>query len=282
MAVKASATITLSCYRDTQSVTRYYKLQSSTASTPSKPTTKPPSGWTDAEPSYTSGSTNTLYFCDLSVFSDGTWSYSTVSKSSSYEAAKEAYNKAVNAQSTAEQVLDSAVEITDQAKQEAISEAEGIIKESIDSLLIGDSSVIDGTEYSGSSLYEIITSIITRTASLEQNEEGFDFNFESLEQTITQIGDEMSTEFAQRLKYIRFVDGAIILGDADSLFEVRITNERISFVYNGVTLAYLDSQRLNVEEANLVEVTIEKNLWLGEFRWFKRPNGNLALKWEGD
>lgn len=101
MAIKASCTVTLSCYRDTQSVTRYYKLQSSTASAPSKPTTKPPSGWSDSEPSYTSGSTNTLYFCDLTVFSDGTWSYSTVSKSSSYEAAKEAYNKAVAAGNTA-------------------------------------------------------------------------------------------------------------------------------------------------------------------------------------
>lgn len=102
MAIKASATVTLSCYRDTESITRYYKLQSSTASAPSKPTVKPPSGWTDAEPSYTSGSTNTLYFCDLSVFSDGTWAYSTVSKSSSYEAAKEAYNKAVAAKDAAD------------------------------------------------------------------------------------------------------------------------------------------------------------------------------------
>lgn len=101
MAVKASATVTLSCYRDTQSVTRYYKLQSSTVSAPLKPKENPPIGWTDAEPSYSSGSTNTLYFCDLTEFSDGTWDYSTVSKSSSYEAAKEAYNKAQNAQDTA-------------------------------------------------------------------------------------------------------------------------------------------------------------------------------------
>lgn len=98
MTIKASATVTITRYRDTKSVTRYYKLQSSTASAPSKPTTNPPSGWTDAEPSYTSGSTNTLYFCDLSVFSDDTYAYSSVSKSTSYEAAKEAYNKAKNAQ----------------------------------------------------------------------------------------------------------------------------------------------------------------------------------------
>ena len=111
--IKASATVTITCYRDTKSITRYYKLQSSTASAPSKPTTNPPpSGWNDAEPTYTSGSTSTLYFCDLSVFSDGTFSYSTVSKSSSYEAAKEAYNKAQNAQNTA----NSAKDFTDKAK----------------------------------------------------------------------------------------------------------------------------------------------------------------------
>lgn len=90
----AKAEITISRIVDIASVTRYYKLQSSTASAPARPTTNPPSGWATAEPSYTSGSTNTLYFVDLTVFTNGTFSYSTVSKSSSYEAAKEAYNKA--------------------------------------------------------------------------------------------------------------------------------------------------------------------------------------------
>ena len=53
-----------------------------------KPTAKPPGGnWVTAEPSYTSGSTNSLYFCDLNVFSDGSFAYSDVSLSSSYEAA---------------------------------------------------------------------------------------------------------------------------------------------------------------------------------------------------
>lgn len=90
----AKAEITISRIVDIASVTRYYKLQSSTASAPAKPTTNPPSGWATAEPSYTSGSTNTLYFVDQTIFTNGTFSYSTVSISSSYEAAKEAYNKA--------------------------------------------------------------------------------------------------------------------------------------------------------------------------------------------
>lgn len=99
----AKAEITIFNVIDILKVTRYYILKSSTASVPNKPTTNPPSGWTTTEPSYTSGSTNTLYFVDLTVFSDDSFSYSEVSKSSSYEAAKEAYNKAVNAQNSANQ-----------------------------------------------------------------------------------------------------------------------------------------------------------------------------------
>lgn len=109
MGSKASAAVTLSCYRDTQSITRYYKLDTSA---PAKPTANPPSGWSTAEPTYTSGSTKTLYFCDLIVFSDGTHTYSAVNKSSSYQAAKEAYTAAQNAQDTA----NSAKDFTDKAK----------------------------------------------------------------------------------------------------------------------------------------------------------------------
>ena len=106
MTIKASAAITLSSIRDLQSCTRYYLLQSSTSAKPAKPTANPPGGsWVTAEPTYTPGSTNSLYFCDLNVFSDGSFAYSDVSLSSSYEAAKAAYNKAVTAQETAQQAL---------------------------------------------------------------------------------------------------------------------------------------------------------------------------------
>ena len=97
MAVKASATITLTQYRDTQSVTRYYKLQPAGSSAPLKPETKPPSSdWTDSEPAC--DISKELYFCDLTIFSNGEGEYSKVSKSTSYEAAKQAYNRADNAQ----------------------------------------------------------------------------------------------------------------------------------------------------------------------------------------
>lgn len=113
MAVKGSATVTLSQYRDTESVTRYYKLQSSSMAAPDKPANvKPnetPAGWSKAEP--VCDITKTLYTCDVTVFSDKTTHVSDVSKSTSYEAAKEAWNKANNAQGTA----DAAKQFTDNA-----------------------------------------------------------------------------------------------------------------------------------------------------------------------
>ncbi|WP_407450077.1 hypothetical protein [Fibrobacter sp.] len=102
MAVKASANITLTSVVDIQASYRYYLLQSSTLAKPAKPTTYPPSSsWSDSEPTYVNGSTNSLYFVDLTVFSDETYAYSEVSLSTAYEAAKVAYNKAEAANKTA-------------------------------------------------------------------------------------------------------------------------------------------------------------------------------------
>ena len=124
MAVKGSATVTLSQYRDTASVTRYYKLQLSSLSAPDKPTNvKPnetPAGWSKTEPAC--DITMSLYTVDVTVFSDGTTHVSDVSKSTSYEAAKEAYNKASHAQGTADEAQSSA-DIAQQKAEEATASA---------------------------------------------------------------------------------------------------------------------------------------------------------------
>jgi hypothetical protein len=106
MAVKCRVEVTLYKVIDIDKVTRYYILQSSTLAAPSKPADGAAisSKWSKTEPSYTSGSTSTLYFVDQTVMSNGALKYSEVSKSSSYEAAKEAWNKANAAQNTANNV----------------------------------------------------------------------------------------------------------------------------------------------------------------------------------
>lgn len=132
MAVKGSATVTLSQYRDTKSVTRYYKLQLSSLAAPDKPTNvKPdetPAGWSKSEPAC--DITMTLYTVDVTLFSDGTTYVSDVSKSTSYEAAKEAWNKANNAQNTATEAAKTADNyISSDSTGIMVSENKGATKE---------------------------------------------------------------------------------------------------------------------------------------------------------
>lgn len=132
MAVKGSATVTLSQYRDTESVTRYYKLQSSSMAAPDKPANvKPnetPAGWSKSEPAC--DITKTLYTCDVTVFSDKTTHVSDVSKSTSYEAAKEAWNKAQTAQNTATEAAKTADNyISTDSTGIMVSENKGATKE---------------------------------------------------------------------------------------------------------------------------------------------------------
>lgn len=102
MAVLAADSVTLASITDVKNVRRFYLLQPSTLAAPPVPSTNPPSAsWGTSEPGYTPGATNSLYTVDLVVFSDNTFDYLPVQLSSSYEAAKEAYNKAQAAQATA-------------------------------------------------------------------------------------------------------------------------------------------------------------------------------------
>ena len=99
MAVKATDQVTVVDMTDIQSVTTYYLLQASTLSAPAQPTVLNPSNWSTTEPTFTSGTTNTLYTCVRTLWGDGSqFSWGTVNVSSSYEAAKAAYNIANNAQ----------------------------------------------------------------------------------------------------------------------------------------------------------------------------------------
>lgn len=96
---------------DVGSTTYFYLLIPSAATAPNKPAdnSAPPiyetegySGWSETEPRYTSGDTRSLYVTIRTTYSDGSCKYTTPSLSSSYEAAKQAYNRAQSALSLAD------------------------------------------------------------------------------------------------------------------------------------------------------------------------------------
>lgn len=124
---------------------------------------------------------------------------------------------------------------------------------------------------------EQITTTSQQVNSLQQTQEGFEFNFNTLTTTVTQLGDQISTNYTEQLKYIKFIDGEIWLGkdpegDEDD-FKVVISNEKIRFLQNNAEVAYLSNNALYVTNGQFL-----KRLDLGKFAFFPRDNGNLTFR----
>lgn len=287
MAVKASAQITLNYIVDIEATYRYYLLQSSTLTAPSKPTTFPPSSeWDDIEPSYTSESTNSLYFVDCTVFCDDTFQYSEVSLSSSYEAAKEAYNKASDAQTritNAETLIEQNTEmIALRATAQEVNDASSKIEELEAKLDIQTKS---------------ISSLIRngKTGSLlkQDDEKLYFFDISGLETDISKNAEEIigvkdsQTQLGNDVNYLMGKTEYIAvgtdendkpyieLGEGDSDFKVKITNDQIQFKDGQSTPAYITNQKLMIDNAE-----VKNELQFGNFVWKKRTNGNMGLIWE--
>ena len=296
MAVKASGQITLSSVVDVAGTYRYYLLQSSTAAIPPKPTIFPPSVWDDVEPGYTDGSTFSLYTVDCTVFSDGTFVYSPVSLSSSYEAAKAAYNKATNA--LLHTVVQSATAPSATTYMWLDISAEPPVLKRYDAetaawVTVNDSSEIvynleQNVEASITKSAEDITLKVAESYSLKEDTEAlvsevstqlsltkgsFDIQFEQFSADIEAVAAGTDAEFEEIRKYIRFVDGIILLGEVGNELELQISNDRISFMQDGAEVAYFSDRKLHVTDASFLH-----SLQIGNFAYMPRANGNLSFK----
>lgn len=256
MAIKGSATITLTQYRDTQSVTRYYKLQPAGSSAPSKPDTKPPSSdWSDSEPAC--DISKELYFCDLTIFSNGEGEYSKVSKSTSYEAAKEAYNKANDASTAADNAQTSA----DNAQATADEVAEVTDGKLDISDYDSDKEVLDST------IGDINTEI------------------DGIHTTTDNLSKEISNELVAK-GYAKITnEPSLELGRNASDWKVKITNESVDLQKSGISGAKLspNPEREN-ETLFRTDTTRLSNLYFrsangqGKLGIVAQSNGHVSLK----
>lgn len=262
MAIKASATVTLSSVVDVQAVWRYYLLQSSTLTVPAKPTTyPPPAEWGDAEPSFDPTKTETLYVVDCNVFSDGSFAYTNVSISTAFEAAKTAYNKAQNAADNASDALantDALYELSEQAFSDIAKTADEIV------LTVSEQYALK------SDTDRLVSEISTQ---IEQTNEDVTIRFNQFSADIEDIVNGTDAEFELIRKYIRFVDGSIMLGEMGNELELKISNDRISFLQDNVEVAYFSDNKLYVTDGHFIN-----SLQLGEFAFIPRANGNLSFK----
>lgn len=116
----------------------------------------------------------------------------------------------------------------------------------------------------------LISSVSTE---IEQTKNSVEIEFSSFRADIEAVANGTDAEFEEIRKYIRFVDGKILLGEIGNELELHIANDRISFMQDGAEVAYFTNRKLYVTDAQFLH-----SLQLGAFAFMPRANGNLSFK----
>ena len=224
-------------------------------------------------------------------FSDDTFKYSEVSLSSSYEAAKEAYNKANDAQN---RITNAETKIEQNEYQISLRATAESVSEEIN----GTNSKISELEARLDIQQQSITSFVKNAQGgslVKQDANGVCYlDMEALEDILTEKNtaaiNGVKTNISDLLKDTEYLKTKteyiavgtddndkpyIELGEGDSKFKLKITNEQIQFIDGKYTPAYISNQKLMINNSE-----VKNELRFGNFVWKSRDNGNMGLTWE--
>ncbi len=98
-------------------------------------------------------------------------------------------------------------------------------------------------------------------------------NFSTVTDQITATNAEVSRIYNERIQYIRFQNGNIVLGEEGNELTLTISNNRISFMQDNLEVAYFSNQKLYVTSGEFLN-----SLQLGVFGFVPAQNGSLSFK----
>ena len=167
------------------------------------------------------------------------------------------------------QILQTAEQTAKRASEDAYNVEQNLLAslqvsaENIQSIVAETYALKDETE-------ALVSSVSTQ---IEQTKDSFTIQFNQFSQDIEAVAAGTDAEFEEIRKYIRFVDGKILLGEVGNELELQIGNDRISFLQDGAEVAYFSNRKLYVTDTQILH-----SLQLGNFAFMPRENGNLSFK----
>lgn len=115
--------------------------------------------------------------------------------------------------------------------------------------------------------------VSTVSTELTQTKNSVEIQFKQVTADVEAVAAGADAEFEEIRKYIRFVDGKILLGEIGNELELEISNDRISFLQDGAEVAYFSDRKLYVTDGQYTH-----SLQIGNFAFMPRANGNLSFK----
>ena len=106
-----------------------------------------------------------------------------------------------------------------------------------------------------------------------QTKDSFEFKFNEFNKSLEDLSKNADAQYQEINKYIKFVNGSILLGQEGNKLTLKIENNEIGFYYEGTKVAYFSQNKLHVLDGEF-----ENSLNLGNFAFLPRKNGNLSFK----
>lgn len=110
------------------------------------------------------------------------------------------------------------------------------------------------------------------STQFEQTAKDFTFLFENAISKVNALDGATQEEFEKWKKYIRFVDGNIVLGKVGNEITLNLENDILYFLQNNGKVAYLSNNKLYVTDGEFI-----KSLTVGHFGYKPRKNGSLTF-----
>lgn len=116
---------------------------------------------------------------------------------------------------------------------------------------------------------KLVSSVSTEVS---QTKDEINIRFDQFNQDIGDLQAGTDAKFQDISKYIRFIDGKIILGVVGNELILQQQNDRISFIQSGSEVAYFSNNKLYVTDGEFLN-----SMKLGKFAFLPRANGNLSF-----
>ena len=180
------------------------------------------------------------------------------------------FGEALHGLSAGQGTISQSIENMAKKASEAVYNLEKNVESSLSATAASIQQTVSESYYLKGDTDKLISEVST---TLEQTQKGWSMNFDSLKKSVGDLTDATETEFEEIKKYIRFVDGSILLGEVGNILELKIANNRISFFQSGAEVAYFSDSKLYVTNGHFIN-----SLQLGAFAFIPRDNGNLSFK----
>ena len=211
-----------------------------------------------------------MYRCAVTVYSDGSFNWGDVVRTSSYDAAMAAVSTSVYYQTQVEQLLTSwnatvRATVIDDATHTTVADMLGRIQVTESTV----SNLIDETRQTAEGLGERITSLSEQTS-------------QSITNTFTEAKQYADDQYGATKEYVttaqswqRFSADGIEQGKLGSPFKSKLTNAELGFYENTEKVAYINNNKFFITNGEIVE-----SLTIGNFV-FMSGEGGLGVMYIG-